>query len=215
MRTDPQVYFVSKRQQEAKDRGEYADFHDIGGIDLADYDILLTDVNNEKLWGEIVEIVGIPYHAEATKKDNRVIEIGDCYLYGRKLRKIFLTVVSYEDRAYWVFFVVDIVSTDVSFSSGRCSYLLKRMPTKYSRRVTSFASKKKKWDRLQSRSLGITTHRTGRQATSTLRKLIFLVSTFVTHITPPRYMISKILGRNCTLVKGGRWSGSLSCSAIS
>lgn len=71
---DPQAYFTRKRQQEAKDRGEFVDIHDIGGID---YDILITDVNDEKLRGEIAETVGIPYHAEATKEDgNMVVEIG-------------------------------------------------------------------------------------------------------------------------------------------
>lgn len=106
---DPQAYFIRKRQQEAKDRGEYVDIHDIGGVDPEDFDVLISDVDDEKLRGEIAETVGIPYHAEAAKEDaNKVVEIGDCYFYGRKLRAIFPAVVaSKKGKAHWVFFIVD------------------------------------------------------------------------------------------------------------
>ena len=51
--------------------------------------------------------MGIPYHAEATKEDAaKVVEIGDCYLYGQKLRTVFPTVVANTSCAHWVFFVV-------------------------------------------------------------------------------------------------------------
>ncbi|KAH0612345.1 uncharacterized protein H6S33_010397 [Morchella sextelata] len=66
---DPLAYFTRKRQQEAKERGEFIDIHDIGGTDPGDFDVLISDVDDEKLRGEVTEIVGIPYHAEATKED--------------------------------------------------------------------------------------------------------------------------------------------------
>ena len=57
---------------------------------------------------EVAEAVGIPYHAEATKEDaNKELKIGDCIIYGRTLRTIFPAIVSYENRACWVFFIVD------------------------------------------------------------------------------------------------------------
>lgn len=100
---DPQAYFTREHQQEAKERGEYVDIHDIGGTDPEDFDVLISDVD-EKLRGEVAETVGIPYHAEATKEDaNKVVEIGDCYLYGRKVRTVFPAVVAHDDRAHWVF----------------------------------------------------------------------------------------------------------------
>lgn len=105
---DPQAYFINKRQQAAKERGEYTDIHDIGGVDPRDYDVLISDVDKEKLRGEIAEIVGIKYLAEATVEEaNKVVDIGDCYLFGHKLRTIFPAVVCDDVRAHWVFFIVD------------------------------------------------------------------------------------------------------------
>ncbi|KAI5795270.1 hypothetical protein EDC01DRAFT_630006 [Geopyxis carbonaria] len=102
------LYFTRKRQQEAKERGEYVDIHDIGGIDPEEYDVLITDVNQEIMQGEIAEVVGIPYHAEATKEAAKeVVEIGQCYIFGRKFRTIFPAVVSKGTQAHWVFFVID------------------------------------------------------------------------------------------------------------
>jgi hypothetical protein len=106
---DPQTFFARKRQQEAKERGEYVDIHDIGGVDPKDFDILITDIDHGKLQHEIAEAVGIAYHLEATKEDaNRIIEAGDCIIYGRNLRTIFPAVVACEmGKAHWVFFIVD------------------------------------------------------------------------------------------------------------
>jgi len=84
------------------------DNHDIGGTDPEDYDVLITDIDDEKLRTEIAEIVGIPYHAKATTEDaNKVVEIGDCYIYGRKFRTIFPAVVTNGSGAHWVFFIVN------------------------------------------------------------------------------------------------------------
>ena len=105
---NPEAYFNRTHRQEANPRGERVDIHDIGGPDPKDYDILISDVDDEKLRHEITEIVGIPYHTVAKKEDaKKVVEVGDCYLYGPSYRTIFPTVVAREGRAHWVFFIAD------------------------------------------------------------------------------------------------------------
>jgi hypothetical protein len=106
---DPQSYFARKRQQQAKERGEFVDIHDIGGLDPKDHDILITDVGYDKLQHEIAEIVGIPYHSPASKEEaDKVVDIGKCFFYGRKIRTMFPAVVTHRSgKAYWVFFIVD------------------------------------------------------------------------------------------------------------
>jgi hypothetical protein len=51
---DPHAYITAKRDQQAKDRGECVDIHDIGH-DLQHYDVLITDIKGETLQGEIAE----------------------------------------------------------------------------------------------------------------------------------------------------------------
>jgi len=86
--------FQLQESARAKDRAEYIDTHDIGP-DPKDHGVLISGVDDEKLPHEIAKVVGIPYHAEATKEEAKnVVEIGDCYLYGPKLRTIFPTVGS-------------------------------------------------------------------------------------------------------------------------
>ncbi len=105
---NPLAFFAHKRQQEARDRGEFIDIHDVGGVDPEDFDVLITDVNDEKLRSEIAEAVGIQYLAKATEADaNKVLEIGQGVIYGKKLRTIFPCVVRNKDKAHWVFFVLD------------------------------------------------------------------------------------------------------------
>src|SRR5215469_12500931 len=36
---NPLAFFVHKRQQEARDRGEFIDIHDISGVDPEDFDV--------------------------------------------------------------------------------------------------------------------------------------------------------------------------------
>lgn len=107
-----QVGFTKKRQQVT---AEYVDIHDLGGmvlddisIDPADHDIQILDIDDAKLRHEVAEAVGIVNHAEATKVEaDKELKVGDCIIYGRTLRTIFPAVVSYENRAHWVFFIVD------------------------------------------------------------------------------------------------------------
>ena len=64
--------------------------HDISPPDPKDYDVLITDLNDENLRHEVAEVVGIPYHSEVTKEDaTKIVEIGDCYLYGQTFGRYF------------------------------------------------------------------------------------------------------------------------------
>jgi hypothetical protein len=102
---DPQAYFTRKLQEEAKQRGEYIDIHDVGGVDPKDYDVLITDVNDETLRTEVSQVVGIPYLAKATEADaNEALKVGHGYIYGRKLRTTFPAIVGHKGKAHWVFF---------------------------------------------------------------------------------------------------------------
>ncbi|KAH0609461.1 uncharacterized protein H6S33_012947 [Morchella sextelata] len=72
---DPQAYFTRKRQQEAKERGEFIDIHDIGR-DPSDYDVLITDIKHETLETTIAEELGIPYLSKATDAQaEEVVEV--------------------------------------------------------------------------------------------------------------------------------------------
>jgi hypothetical protein len=96
---------------------------DIGGTNPEDYDVLLTDMDNTILHSEISELVGIPYLKEATKEEaDKLAREIQGFVYGRKFREILPCVLSIEDKARWVFFVVDsgapltYISTEVSIS---------------------------------------------------------------------------------------------------
>jgi hypothetical protein len=43
---NPISFFRQKAAKEAIERGQFVDIHDIGGVDPKDYDVLLSDMNN-------------------------------------------------------------------------------------------------------------------------------------------------------------------------
>ena len=107
---NPLVFVTEKRANEAKERGEFIDIHDVRGIMPKDYDVLRTDITAGTLRDEIAEIVGIPYLTRATKDEaNKKLDIGTGFVYGDSLRIMFPCVVGLEDRdkAYWAFFIMD------------------------------------------------------------------------------------------------------------
>jgi hypothetical protein len=117
---NPLAFFVHKRQQEARDCGEFIDIRDVGGVDPKDFDVF-TDVNDEKLRSEISEAVGIQYLAKATEADaNKVLAIGQGVVYGKKLRTIFPCVVRNKDKAHWVFFVL-VTGAPLTYLSAQVS----------------------------------------------------------------------------------------------
>lgn len=46
---DSKAYINHKHHKETKERGQYVDPHDIGGVDPMDYDVMISDINHEKL----------------------------------------------------------------------------------------------------------------------------------------------------------------------
>jgi len=101
---DPQTYFTRKRQQDAKERGEYVDIHGIGGTDPADYDVLITHIKHETLETTISEELGISYLSKVTEAEaKKVVRVGNGYIYGRKDRTIIPFVVSRKGEACWFF----------------------------------------------------------------------------------------------------------------
>jgi hypothetical protein len=122
----PIRFFAQKAAKAARERGEFVDIHDISGVDPNNYDVLITDIDNNTLHSEISELVGIPYLKEATKDeaDHVAGEIHG-FIYGRTFRMILPFVLNIEDKARWVFFIMDsgapltYLSTQVSIHSHR------------------------------------------------------------------------------------------------
>jgi hypothetical protein len=122
----PISFFRQKAAKEAIERGEFVDIHDIGGVNPKDYDVLITDINNDTLHSEISKLVDIPYLKEATKDDaDKMPREIQGFMYGQKRLMILPCVVSIRDQARWVFFIVDpgspltYISTEVSVHPHR------------------------------------------------------------------------------------------------
>jgi hypothetical protein len=122
----PIEYFSRKKAEENIARGKFVDIHDIGPVDPKDYDVLITDVTDHTLHNEISDLVGIPYLKEATKEEaDKVAESLRGFVYGRKYRMMLPCVLKVEDKAHWVFFLVDggspltYISTQVSVHTYR------------------------------------------------------------------------------------------------
>ena len=105
MNPNPISFFRQKEAKEAIERGQFVDIHD---IDPKDYDILLSDIDNSTLHSGISKRVGIPYLQEASKDEtDKVPEEINGFFYGPKSRMILPCVLSIEDKARWVFFIVN------------------------------------------------------------------------------------------------------------
>jgi hypothetical protein len=103
---DPLAYFTPKRQQAAKERGEFIDIHDTGS-DPNEYEGLIIDMKHETLETTIAEDFGIPYLLKATEADAKAVtEAYTGYIYGWKRRAIFPFIVGHESEACWVFFLI-------------------------------------------------------------------------------------------------------------
>jgi hypothetical protein len=108
---DPQDFVIRQRQQEALERGEFTDIHDVDpeySPDPTEYDVLLTDITHGKLESTIAEELGIPYLSKATEADAKeVVQVAEGYIYGLHKRTIVPFVVANEKEARWVFFIVN------------------------------------------------------------------------------------------------------------
>jgi hypothetical protein len=118
---NPLTFFEKERAKEAIERGEFTDIHDAEVVDPKDYDVLVTDITDKKLRPEIAKLAGIAYLEKATKDDaNKKVDIGYGFLYGSKFRPIFPCVLSFRDKAHWVFFLVDS-GAPVTYLSSQAS----------------------------------------------------------------------------------------------
>ncbi|KAL7273484.1 hypothetical protein RUND412_003659 [Rhizina undulata] len=119
------MFFKRKHEQEAIDRGDYVDIHDIDpdrGFYPSEYDVLLTDITHHKLENKISEHVGIPYLSTADgDKAKKVIQAIEGYIYGPNKRTILPFIVSYRKEARWLFFILDSGSpyTYISREAGK------------------------------------------------------------------------------------------------
>jgi len=105
---NPLVYFRKEKEKKAIEDGEFVDIHDVGGVDPKDYDVLITDMNENTLRNDVAKLAGIPFLQKATKDEaNKQVEIGHGFIYGKKLGTIFPCILSFRDKAHWVFFIVD------------------------------------------------------------------------------------------------------------
>jgi len=122
----PISFFEEKEAKEAIERGEWVDIHDICGVSPKDYDVRITDVDHDTLHSEISKLVGIPYLEKATKDEaDKVPSKIYGFRYGQTFRLILPCVLSIEDQARWIFFIVDsgaplsYISTQVSVHPHR------------------------------------------------------------------------------------------------
>ena len=106
----PLNLFALPSWQKATDYKEYVDIHDLSDIsdlELSNYDVLITDLNEKTLRSEISKVFGIDYLAKATEDDaKREVDAINGYLYGDGRRPMVPCVVSNGNKAYWVHFLV-------------------------------------------------------------------------------------------------------------
>ncbi|KAG0640738.1 hypothetical protein HOY80DRAFT_1021745 [Tuber brumale] len=108
-----------KAGQDARQPSQPVDTHDPHGPGCKDYDILIPDIDVQKLKNKMAGLAGIPYHSPATREEaNAVVKIGDCFLCGPNLRIIFPAILSSpEGKAHWVFFFVNTGSSQTYLST--------------------------------------------------------------------------------------------------
>ncbi|KAI9765903.1 MAG: hypothetical protein M1840_007044 [Geoglossum simile] len=117
----PISFFAREKEKEDIKNGNFVDIHDIGGVSPKDYDVLITDMNNDILESEISKLAGIPYLKEVKKyeADDMPFELTG-FMYGEKFRPILPCLVSVRDKARWVFFIVD-TGAPLTFISNQVS----------------------------------------------------------------------------------------------
>ena len=110
LQPDPLAYFSKKRQEEALQRSQFTDIHDITPEEAFhpnQYDVLLTDISHQTLEHTISDELGIVYLSEATDDAQKPVRVCDGYIYGPHKRTIIPLVVTSQQESRWLFFVVD------------------------------------------------------------------------------------------------------------
>jgi hypothetical protein len=107
----PLNLFALPSWQKATGSREHVDIHDLSNIsdlELNNYDVLVTGINEKTLRTEISKVFGIDYLAKATGDEvKREVDVINGYLYGDGLCAMVPCVVSNDNKAYWVHFLVD------------------------------------------------------------------------------------------------------------
>ena len=113
-------------RQHGTDSSGYVDIHDfqsISGLEMYNYDVLITDLNEAALRTDVSKFFGIDYLAKVTEDDaKRKIGVVNGFLYGEGRRAMVPFVVSRGDHAYWVHFIVD-TGVPFTFLSEKVSVL--------------------------------------------------------------------------------------------
>jgi len=101
---------------------------DAGPIDPNDYGVVISGITDAKLRTDIAEVVGIKYLTRASQEEaDKVIDVGDCYIFGPKSRLIFPAVVSLEGNHHWIFFLLD-TGIPLSYLSFEVSVVVFLLP---------------------------------------------------------------------------------------
>jgi len=108
-------YFFNKHRQEVIKRARIVDIYSLPP-DPAAYDVLVSDIKHKTLETTIAKELGIPYLSKATKHQaTEVVSSAEGYIYGSGFRLIIPLVAARNNRARWVFFLIDTASQFTSF----------------------------------------------------------------------------------------------------
>ena len=81
---------------------------DAPGVRPSDFDVLLTDLDEETLKDEIPRYIGIPFLKEATEEEAaKVATELHGRIYSGTFRQVLPCVLSHKNKARWVFFLID------------------------------------------------------------------------------------------------------------
>jgi hypothetical protein len=91
---NPVIFFAQKQEKKDIKNGNFVDIYDIGGVSPKDYNILITDINNDILDSKISKFIGILYLKEVkgNEADNMPYKLTS-FIYGDKFHLILLCLI--------------------------------------------------------------------------------------------------------------------------
>lgn len=98
------------KQGEFRERDEFVTVNEYDGVKPQNYDVLLIDINDNTLRGELSEGLSVQYLEKAVGVDAaRPVDFISSYLYGVKRRPVLACPVYKNDvtKALWVIFILD------------------------------------------------------------------------------------------------------------
>ena len=123
---DPESFYSRQRQEEARDKGQFVDVHDITEIQPSEFDVLISDITHETLESTISQDMGINYLAKAEPDADCVVESATGYIRRSGHRALVPLVVNHGGEARWVFFIIDsgspLTYLSVQVSGYSCSH---------------------------------------------------------------------------------------------